>query len=254
MSIPALEEYYPAAEWDVREETDPARVQSLCGSKIRACHEQAPIGNTGYCLLARPKPPGDEKPLVIVCKQELVPTNDKINVPFELPPGFRVIDVRPYLPPRLKNALGLLPKTGGPPFYWCDDSVASGPEHPDAAGGYADNLQMVLPGPGKKWVIPLRVSQYRLFLLERSETTTETPKTWDTLSEAERKQLLHHLRRAALCRARQWDEELAMEAILGREIGISEHIEDCAAGVHEATDYGADFISMEDLKTILDDE
>jgi hypothetical protein len=68
------------------------------------------------------------------------------------------------------------------------------------------------------------------------------------LTPEERAQVLHHLRSAALHRARQWDHELAIESILGRELELD--IEFWASGI----DAPADDLTAADITLIADED
>lgn len=67
------------------------------------------------------------------------------------------------------------------------------------------------------------------------------------LTAEQKQQVLYHLRSAALARSLQWDHELAIETILGREIDAD--IEALAACI----DAPADGLTEEDVGLELDD-
>jgi hypothetical protein len=72
------------------------------------------------------------------------------------------------------------------------------------------------------------------------------------LTEEQKTTLLYHFRAAVLARARQWDHELKIEALLGHEVDID--IEMWAANVDDASELIPDdltFVEWDDIKEEL---
>lgn len=87
-----------------------------------------------------------------------------------------------------------------------------------------------------------------LILIADTPEPPSKPRSLDDLSEDELKGVIHHFRTAALCRARQWDAENAIERVLGRELDFV--IEDWAFDVEDDASTSSDIIRNE--QEILD--
>jgi TRAP-type C4-dicarboxylate transport system substrate-binding protein len=78
------------------------------------------------------------------------------------------------------------------------------------------------------------------------EDGKDIPDLYNALPEDEKEALLNHFRTAAMRRAQQWDEEGAMEDILGRDLDID--MATWAAGFTDATEaVAAALIGVDDL-------